>query len=199
MERAVIYIHGQGGNALEARHYQPLFPDSEVIGFDYRAQTPWEAADEFPRFFAEVGARYRRVSLIANSIGAYFAVSAPIAPYIDRAYFISPVADMENLITAMMREARVSEETLRERGEIDLSSGQRLSWAYLTYVREHPIAWRVPTRILYGGNDRLISRETVTAFAQKIGATLTVMEDGEHWFHAEEQMRFLDRWITGAE
>jgi len=23
------------------------------------------------------------------------------------------------------------------------------------------------------------------------------MEGGEHWFHTEEQMEFLDRWITG--
>ena len=25
--------------------------------------------------------------------------------------------------------------------------------------------------------------------------SLTVMEGGEHWFHTEEQMRFLDEWI----
>ena len=24
---------------------------------------------------------------------------------------------------------------------------------------------------------------------------LTVMENGEHWFHTEEQMKFLDEWI----
>ena len=29
-------------------------------------------------------------------------------------------------------------------------------------------------------------------------ATLTVMEGGEHWFHTEEQMDFLDRWIAGT-
>ncbi len=28
------------------------------------------------------------------------------------------------------------------------------------------------------------------------GAELTVMPNGEHWFHTEEQMQFLDRWIT---
>ena len=32
-------------------------------------------------------------------------------------------------------------------------------------------------------------------FARRIGASLTVMEDGEHWFHTDEQMRFLDGWI----
>ena len=37
----------------------------------------------------------------------------------------------------------------------------------------------------------------IKKFANKAGATLTVMEGGEHWFHTEEQMEFLDRWITG--
>ena len=23
-----------------------------------------------------------------------------------------------------------------------------------------------------------------------------LFSDGEHWFHTEEQMRFLDKWIT---
>ena len=52
MKNTVIYVHGKGGTAAEADHYRRLFPGSEVIGFDYRAQTPWEAAAEFPPFFA---------------------------------------------------------------------------------------------------------------------------------------------------
>ena len=47
MRRFVIYVHGKGGCAEEAKHYHPLFPDSDVIGFDYHAQTPWEAKEEF--------------------------------------------------------------------------------------------------------------------------------------------------------
>ena len=42
MRRLIIYVHGKGGSAEEAKHYRPLFPDSDVIGFDYCAQTPWE-------------------------------------------------------------------------------------------------------------------------------------------------------------
>ena len=41
----------------------------------------------------------------------------------------------------------------------------------------------------------MTSRETISEFADKIGADLTVMEDGEHWFHTNEQMQFLDDWI----
>ena len=41
----------------------------------------------------------------------------------------------------------------------------------------------------------LISIETVSAFAKQHHAGLTVMPGGEHWFHTEEQMQFLDHWI----
>ena len=45
------------------------------------------------------------------------------------------------------------------------------------------------------GIDDLISLDTITRFANKHQASLTVMQDGEHWFHTEEQMLFLDNWI----
>ncbi len=66
---------------------------------------------------------------------------------------------------------------------------------YLRYVREHPVSWHVPTRILYGEHDNLTSMQTISAFAGKTGAALTVMPGGEHWFHTEAQMQFLDRWL----
>ena len=31
--------------------------------------------------------------------------------------------------------------------------------------------------------------------AEKIGAKVTVMQNGEHWFHTAEQMQFLSDWI----
>ena len=43
--------------------------------------------------------------------------------------------------------------------------------------------------------DNLTSYETISAFAKIHGAELSVMEEGEHWFHTEGQMRFLDNWI----
>ena len=51
MKRLVIYVHGKGGNANEAEHYKPFFAESDVIGFDYQAQNPWEAQKEFSSFF----------------------------------------------------------------------------------------------------------------------------------------------------
>ncbi|MGN0807423.1 MAG: alpha/beta hydrolase, partial [Candidatus Coproplasma sp.] len=58
--------------------------------------------------------------------------------------------------------------------------------------------WSIPTCILYGERDNLTSIDTMSAFATQIGATLTVMKNGEHWFHTDEQMEFLDRWIRNV-
>ena len=196
MKNIVIYVHGKGGSAEEAEHYRRLFPKAEIIGFDYRAATPWEAKDEFPQFFAEQRKRCDSLTLVANSIGAFFSMSSPDELPIDKAYFISPVVDMEKLIGNMMMWTGVTEQELAEKREIPTEFGETLSWDYLTYVREHPISWHIPTRILYGEHDNLTSLETMSAFAGRIGAELTVMPNGEHWFHTEEQMQFLDRWIT---
>ena len=97
MRKAVLYIHGKGGNAGEAEHYRPLFPDCDVIGLDYQAQTPWEAKEEFPELFRGLCRGYDSVSVIANSIGAFFTMSALADQKIERAFFISPVVDMEKL------------------------------------------------------------------------------------------------------
>lgn len=195
-ERAVVYIHGKGGSAAEAAHYESLFPESDVIGFDYRAETPWEAQKEFKDYFDGIKRAYSSFILIANSIGAFFALCALPDVGAEKAYFISPVTDMEKLITDSMAFQGVTEDELREKKEIPSGLGEPLSWDYLCYVRAHkPTGWNIPTRIIYGENDGLVPFETVKAFAESIGGSLTVMPGGEHWFHTPEQMRFLDRWI----
>ena len=195
MKEIVVYVHGKGGSAQEAEHYKALFPDCEVIGFDYRAQAPWEATEEFSGFFAALRKRCEKLTLVANSIGAFFSLVSLNEKLVDTAYFISPVVDMEQLICNMMQWAGVSEAELAEKLEIPTTFGETLSWKYLCYVREHPISWEIPTHILYGKKDDLTSMETIKAFVEKINAELTVMPDGEHWFHTKEQMQFLDHWF----
>ena len=154
MKRLIVYVHGKGGSAQEAEHYKSLFPKDEVIGFDYRSQTPWQAKKEFFAFFTEQRGRCEHLTLVANSIGAYFALSSLDETLVDRAYLISPIVDMEKLICNMMQWSGVTEQELA-----------------------------------------LTSIETVSAFAKQHHAGLTVMPGGEHWFHTEEQMQFLDHWI----
>ena len=179
----------------EAEYYKALFPKDEVIGFDYRSQTPWEAKKEFSAFFAVQRSQCEHLTLVANSIGAFFALSSLDEMLVDRAYLISPVVDMEALICNVMQWANVTEQELAEQREIATDFGETLSWEYLCYVRKHPIIWNVPTCILYGEHDNLTSLETVSAFAEQHHAELTVMPDGEHWFHTEKQMQFLNHWI----
>lgn len=198
MRRLVIYIHGKGGSAEEGDHYKKLFPDSDVIGFDYRSVTPWEAKKEFPRFFDLKKEGYDSVVLIANSIGAYFSMCALGEKNISKAMFISPIVDMEKFIKDMMTWADIGEEELQERGTIPTGFGETLSWEYLLYVKNNPIEWHIPTSILYGGKDNLTSLLTISEFSKEIGAKFTVMEEGEHWFHTVEQMEFLDNWILDS-
>lgn len=106
---------------------------------------------------------------------------------------------MEKLICGMMQRANVTEAELKSQGIIQTDFGEDLSWDYLCYVRSHPIGWAVPTQILYGSRDNLTLLATISDFAEKHYAGLTVMEGGEHWFHTEEQMRFLDEWIRRHE
>ncbi len=198
MKNAVLYIHGKGGSTAESEHYKPLFPACEVVGLDYQSFTPWETGKEIREAVTKLNAEYDSIILIANSIGAFFSMHAGIDTMIHSAYFISPIVDMERLILNMMSWADVSEEELEEKGVIQTSFGEDLSWNYLCYVREHPVFWTVPTRILYGSRDNLTSYETIASFAKTHGAELTVMEEGEHWFHTDAQMHFLDNWIING-
>ena len=195
MNHLVVYVHGKGGSADEAEHYRPLFDGCEVVGFDYRAQTPWDAREEYPRYFERQRATCDSLTLIANSIGAFFSMTSLSEKHVDRALFISPVVDMDGLIADMMERANVTEDELHARKEIPVGFGETLSWDWLCDVRRHPVRWTVPTRILYGDRDFLTSPETMSTFAVRIGAQLTVMPRGEHWFHTPEQMAFLDNWI----
>ena len=72
----------------------------------------------------------RMVTLLSPSRGRIDAM-------IRRAYFISPIVDMEKLILDMAAWDGITEKELEARGRIRTSFGEELSWEYLRYVREH--------------------------------------------------------------
>ena len=73
--------------------------------------------------------------------------------------------------------------------------GQTLSWKYLCWVREHPVfSWTCPVSILYGGRDNMTPRRTMEDYVRRHNAGLTVMENGEHWFHTPGQLAVLRAW-----
>lgn len=207
-EKLFLYIHGKMGRKEEAarfaeivcpKGYQVLSMD--LPGHGERADemerfVPWEVVPELQAVYANTQKRWKRISLYANSIGAYFSLLALRDAKLEKSLFVSPILDMEKLIRDMMDWAGVTQEQLQQAGEIPTAFGETLSWSYLTYAAEHRITeWDSPTAILYAGHDHLTARETVDAFAKRFGCTVTVMENGEHWFHTEEQMAVLDAWL----
>lgn len=194
----MIYVHGKGGNANEIKNYHKFFSEHECYGFDYKADNPWDAKKEFRAKIEELADLYENITLIANSIGAYFSMVADFDEYISHAYFVSPIVDMEKLILNMISLAGTTETELQEKKIIPVDFGDDLSWEYLQYVRSNPVKWNVPTDILYGSLDNLQDLDTITKFASRINTTLTVMEGGEHWFHTDEQISFLNNWMQSC-
>ena len=198
MKKVILYIHGKGGSYLEAEQYKKNCIGFDIIGIDFNEYLPWIVQNQIQLVYNEARERYDYIYVIANSIGAYFAMHTLQNCDIEKALFISPVLDMERLILDMMSLANVSEKDLCEKEEIPTDFGETLSWKYLCFVRENPIVWNIPTEILYAENDNLVSRRTVDEFIGSHNANLTVMENGEHWFHTDEQLAFLNDWIKKA-
>ena len=207
-ENLFLYIHGKMGRKEEAAHLAELVCPKgyQVLGIDLPGHgerigemerfVPWEVVPELQTVYGFDRQRWKKIHLYANSIGAYFSLLAFREVELEKSLFVSPVLDMEKLIRDMMGWAGVTQEQLKEAGEISTAFGETLSWKYLTYAIENQITrWDSPTAILYAGQDHLTARETVDNFAQRFGCTVMVMENGEHWFHTEEQLAVLDAWL----
>ncbi|NFJ41374.1 alpha/beta hydrolase, partial [Clostridium botulinum B str. Eklund 17B (NRP)] len=110
--------------------------------------------------------------------------------------FLSPVVNMERIINNMMTWFNISEEMLKTKQEIKTPIGETLYWDYYCYVKDYPIElWSKPTSILYGLQDSLCEFEVVSEFAKRFNCNLQVMENGEHYFHTEEQLQFFKQWV----
>ena len=96
---------------------------------------------------SELSKKYSSITLIAGSLGAYFSLVSGIDKFITKAYFISPIVNMERLIVNMIGWAGTTEAELEEKKIIPVDSGDDLSWEYLQYVRSNKIHWEVPTEI----------------------------------------------------
>ena len=67
---------------------------------------------------------------------------------------------------------------------------------YAEDYEEGEIVTEVPTEILYADGDKLISHKSIDNFVKTHNAKLTIMNGGEHWFHTEEQIAFLNNWLS---
>jgi hypothetical protein len=209
-DRVFLFIHGKNGFKEEAARFaqtaslagwQTLSIDLPEHGKRKAGSIkllPWNVVPELQTVMAYAKKRWHCIGIRANSIGAWFAMLSFADEPIEKCLFVSPVLDMEKLIRSMMQRASITEEQLKQEGQIS-AGAETLSWEYFIYAKNHAITrWSTPTSILYAGRDDLTPRCTVDAFTIRHHAALTVMEDGEHWFHTPQQLAFLKQWTERA-
>jgi len=208
-KKAYIYVHGKKSRKEEAqgfalraaqRGFQTLSFDLPEHGSrqnDPRPCDVWNGVGELGVIGGYAAQRWRGVSLFAVSLGAYFSLLAYRDYPLQSCLFLSPILNMERLIRNMMQWFGVGEKALMEKRTISTPIGETLGWDYYQYVKAHPIdRWNAPTAILYGSEDNLTEREVAEQFAARFHADLTVLEGGEHYFHTEEQLAFLNEWLS---
>ena len=194
MNKAILYIHGKGGSASESGIFAKSCQGFDVLGVDYDdGDLPCVVKSKIIAAYDSARENYDVIYVLANSIGAYFAMLSLGECEIEKALFISPVVDLQALILGMMKYEGISEEDLRTQGKIGM-----FSWEYLSFVRENPVKWNTFTAVLYAEGDELISRHSIDNFIATHNAILTVMSGGEHWFHTEEQLAFLNNWLSNS-
>lgn len=207
-EKVYLYVHGQGGSKDEAEQfakiankfsYQVLSIDLPEHGErieEVDSLNPWDVLPELDLVIGYMKLNWEHISLFANSIGAWFSMQGMNNEILERAIFVSPIIDMENLISNMMKYENISQNELKEKQNITTSSGQSLSWRYFKYAAENPISkWDIPTYILFAKDDIFTGNELMKAFATKFTCNLTVIEQAEHWFHTPSQLEVLHSWM----
>lgn len=209
-ESVIIYVHGQGGCAREAEQVANVAELSgyQIIAMDLPEHckrndaakfVPWDAVPEMARIAKYAASRWRRILVCGVSIGAWFSLYAFKDVCVDKYIFISPLLDMNDMISRLMLAAGVSEERLAREKTIEMHSGQTLSYRYLSWVRNNPISFgNANTMILCAENDEIVSFSTVKNFAEKYKCRLNIMPGGEHWFHTPEQLNYLKNWFKSA-
>ena len=139
---------------------------------------------------------YSEINLFACSMGAYFSLLSFKDEEIKNSIFLSPVVNMKIIIENMMKFSNVSYEKLKQEKIIKTNFGQDLNFDYYEFVKNHPIEkWNSNTKILYGENDNLQSENLIKEFSKKYKCELTIMKNGEHFFHTPDQLEFYKKWI----
>ena len=195
-KKVVVYIHGLYGSSKEVDDYSYLTDEYDVVGLDYQDGNPWELKDIIRTEFEKIIKNYQEVVVIANSIGAFYSYEYLSDFNIKQAFFISPIADMSQIIFNIMMKEGISKKELEEKKYITCKDGTVLSYDFYMYISSYFDNWQVPTDILYGSNDELVYIENIADFlAEHPNARLTIKQGSEHYFHTEEEKEFIKNWI----
>lgn len=197
-EKVVVYIHGLNGSAEESKDYSYI-EGYDIKGLDYEDANPWELKDSIRDKFIELIKPYEEVVVIANSIGAFYAYQYLSDIKINHAFFISPIADMNQLIINIMMDNHIDYTTLKKEKYIKLDNGQTLSYDFVQYLETNKDKWDIPTDILYGSHDDIVYIENIADFLKGHPKTrLTINGEAGHYMHTKKEKEFIKNWILNV-
>ncbi len=209
-QNVIIAVHGRMSNKMDvpieilaknavSNGYQvlsfdlPAHGDRKNEGIPCKVQNCVKDLDVIMKY---AKAKWEHISVFAVSMGAYFSVMAYHDEPIERAWFLSPLVDMQRMINNMMTWFHISKEQLKQEKIIPTPIGETLYWDYYLYVNEHPVEkWNIPTMILRGSNDEICELDTVKKFMKKFSCKMKIVQGAEHYFQSEEEMNLLDQWF----
>lgn len=194
-DSCIIYIHGLHGSVSESDFYSFLTNKHDVIGLDYKDGNPREIKDKIIKEFSEISKNYKTIYVIANSVGAFYAYWYLSSFKIEKAFFISPFVNMKQTIEKLMKQNIITFQELKEKKTILLKNGQCLSYDFYTSLSKED-NWNAKTYVLYGEKDKLVDKDSIFTFLAHHNASLTIMKNGEHYFHTHGQLKFIKKWIN---
>ncbi|SFC81278.1 alpha/beta hydrolase [Pragia fontium] len=209
-EKLVIAIHGNMSNKTDrsielfARH--AIQNGYQVLSFDLPEHGDRKDEDtlckidicvsELNLIMEYARAYSKRISLFAISMGVYFSLSAYQDMALEKAWFLSPIIDMQRMIENMMSWFNITPEQLKQEESIVTPIGATLYWDYYCYVKTYPIVkWNVSTEILYGSQDDICEKDCLLSFVHKYACNLEI-KDAEHYFHTPDQLNILNTWLV---
>lgn len=193
-DSCIIYIHGLNGNSKEAEFYSFLSNKYDIIGLDYDDGNPWEVKDIIIGDFKKLTCGYKNIYLIANSIGAFYAYKYLSSFNIKTAFFVSPFVSMKPFIESQLCKNKINMKQFEESKIIVLPNKQTLSYDFYQSILNKD-AWKTKTYILYGEKDKVVDKNSIFDFLSNHNATLSIMKNGDHYFHKPGQLRFIKKWI----
>lgn len=203
-DKLFVCVHGLCGNKEEAERFAKvaLYGDYQVLAVDLPEHgerkdgvklVPWEAIDEL-KAVMDYAVKKWRVSVRAVSIGAYYSLMSFCGYDLENCLFVSPLIDMCDMIEGMLKVASADIKQL-ERDKNILFNGQDISWRYYCFAKNNPPKKiSSDTAILCSDTDYVVNIETVKKFAGENDIPVTFMRGGEHFFHTQKQIDFLERW-----
>lgn len=174
--KVFLFVHGLNGHKGEALAFAHVAVPKgyQVLGIDLPVERkPWEVLPLLNEVVDYLYLHWEKVSIRANSIGSWFSLLAFQDRIVEQALFVSPLLDMKKFIECMPTR------------EDD----------YYKWVVEHPIThWNVTTFILRPEKDLVVSDSCGKDFIDQHSCQITIMKNGEHWFHTPEQVTFMESW-----